>query len=137
VHTHTHIYLMMQLSIRESISNYWYCPHPFFDWQKFDFCKFSPSVTLPNQKFKVQILMLTVMHSFVMLTLWTPSTTYFVRSICVLQVYKPSEMQSCKKKKSTKLMSSKFVHVLLILFFFIYSHVHTLFGSFLHPAPLP
>jgi hypothetical protein len=25
----------------------------------------------------------------------------------------------------------------LIFFFFIYSHVHTLFGSFLHPAPLP
>jgi energy-converting hydrogenase Eha subunit F len=23
------------------------------------------------------------------------------------------------------------------IFLFIYSHVHTLFGSFLHPAPLP
>jgi hypothetical protein len=27
--------------------------------------------------------------------------------------------------------------ILLLLLLFIYSYVHTLFGSFLHPAPLP
>jgi hypothetical protein len=38
-----------------------------------------------------------------------------------------------KHEKSSKTLKVD----LFWLFLFIYSHVHTLFGSFLHPAPLP
>jgi hypothetical protein len=70
------------------------------------------------------------------------SLGYIARSF--LKYFK-KETKRTKKRRKIKPLTEKGFHHRLIkcqgqvrtFFFFFYSHVHTLFGSFLPPAPLP